>query len=1103
MSPSLLTDASNIFVYSVSPTKDNGAFVGSFLHSSPVATTNYNNGNALYRLSSTPALLYKETQKPASVRLHAPLLLPGASSVPYKYVGAAQKIGTLPDYENGYYMYELSDNNNSTHTLSVSNIKYPNNGNLRVAGSVDGFFSSGTSDAEQAAIAKLSTCANININAGQTVETFMLDRIEPVHFGGRTISWAGETANVSCSWRLVDLSSGGAAVDVSGGATSANSNIIPPHVFNLKPNKSFALLKYIITVTKTYGDGSTCSRTKEIQVNIRLMPDNVVFTACHTTPPAVEWNIRVHKSSAAEVSNFVIPLVGDLDNDGIPEIVCWGTSYESTGGAAPHSRVREILIYKGNDVSTPMRKIYLSENAGSDPVAYPYMNSYEAAPYGLVKTGAGTGLIVVACSDYKLRAYDANGTNVWTTAAGENYGSGSHANGGLTETAVNLSFADFNQDGIPEVYLRNKIYNAETGKLLATATGGSNSGSSFSHYSHVTNRKLSSPVAVDIIGDSRLELVLGNEIYTVDIQSATDASQNSVTLARTITPPSNPSIADGHAQPADFNNDGHVDLLISSRSGEGNNATVSFYVYDVYNDVTSAAVNIPTSFSGKSIPLIGRFNADAVPDVLIQCGSSQNPANEKYLAYTYNPASRSFTKLWGYVPDEDSYSNTATMFDFNQDGTNEILLTDQRYIRILSGGGAQQSSFAFDETTIMQYPVIADVDADGQAEIVSVGSNRLNIFKSANPSSPWSPARRVWNQYMYNSVNVNDDLTVPRYQFNPATAFPNGKQPFNNFLQQQTYLDSDGNPVWALPDFAITETPNINYYTAGDSMLIKNLCIRNLGGAHSTDSIWISVYADSRNPARLIRSFQLPAAINADTVRCYTVKLTGVSSLQAASLHIEANERNMQRPQMECDSTGNNHIDLPFSSMLIARNDRTMLFACETKSAGVLNNDLNAAGGTIAIKRQGRLGTALVSGSSIVYSHTAPNGCAGYSTRRDTVRYEVCRSGNCSEAELIVNLLRRPSIRLSDSCSRRPYLTLDYQYHGSAFEWFVSPNGIDGWAPVSAGNPLRVYVNAENWYKVRITLNGDVIETVPAHFVINRKSRLQGNLWWYDSRLVQ
>jgi hypothetical protein len=430
-----------------------------------------------------------------------------------------------------------------------------------------------------------------------------------------------------------------------------------------------------------------------------------------------------------------------------------------------------------------------------------------------VKTKEGKRLIVTANYDYKLRAYEYNSngsTPFWTSDV--NYGSTAG------DFAVNVGFVDFNGDGNPEVYVRDKIYNASTGVLLATATGGNNKGLAPAHWSHSPGWQLSSPVAADVTGDAKPELILGNEIYEVNITNLTGTVGNSASMIKTVTPPAG-VVNDGHTQVADFNNDGHPDVFISNRTAITASATVHAYVWDVHNNTLSVPIAITTDFTGKNIPLIADINNDGVLDILIQCSANDS---YKYKCYEYDPDTRTFGYLWGYAPNEDSYSNGATLFDFNQDGMNEIVLSEQNRICILNGSGKSHitkndtlavymmAEILFTEMTIMQYPIIADVDADESAEIIAVGNvtgmgigsatdGSVNVFKSSK--SPWASARKVWNQYMYHAVNINEDLTVPTVQFNPAIVFP-GKdhilgtsddvRPYNNFLQQQTMLDKYG-----------------------------------------------------------------------------------------------------------------------------------------------------------------------------------------------------------------------------------------------------------------------------------------------------------------------
>ena len=554
-----------------------------------------------------------------------------------------------------------------------------------------------------------------------------------------------------------------------------------------------------------------------------IIPDNVDSADCTFLPEGMDWGVQVFWSSPNIVSNLNSPLVGDLDNDGHPEVLCFSLNGQisNTEHWGQGNLDNQMLVFDG---VTKQLKTTITMDS---PVS-----AYDAASYGLVRTSDGKGLIVTANYDYKLRAYDITSsspnTPYWMSDV--NYGADPE------EFAVNVSFADFNGDGHPEVYVRNKIYNAETGKLLVVVPT-TNTGSSFAHYTHNTHRKLSSPMTADLSGNSHPELILGNEIYQVNITNPNGTAGNTVTLWKQITPP-NPVPVDGHPQVADFNLDGHLDVFISIRDTDIHYGTVYCYVWDIFHNTVSQPLSINTSFSGKSIPLIADIDNDGLLEVVLQCAVANS--NKKVQAYKYNAASGTFSMIWDLATDEDSYSNSFTAFDFNLDGLLELIISDQSTLRIVNGSGKSHltlndtvpvyvlNSFPFSEVTIMQYPIVADADADGSAEIVSVGSGMLNFMKSTG--QPWAPARPVWNQYMYNVTNVNKDLTIPQHLFNNATPFtdPQGvvRLPFNNFLQQATSIDQYGRPFYAVPDVAIGSS--VSSQIIGDS-LVLTLSYCNIG----------------------------------------------------------------------------------------------------------------------------------------------------------------------------------------------------------------------------------------------------------------------------------
>ena len=577
------------------------------------------------------------------------------------------------------------------------------------------------------------------------------------------------------------------------------------------------------------------------------MPDNVMDIDCSFYPDGAAWTIVNEWSSdrsVKPVSNLVAPLVGDLDGDGTPEIVCFGATDQST--TLPY-RVKELLVFDG--ATHAIKKVIFLPS---------YASSFTASPYGLVREG-GKGLIVVAHDDCYLRAYDITAPDALVWKSDEKY-----CNSGDQYTTV--AFGDLDNDGHAEVVVRNKVFDVATGRLLATATGGSNTGSSYAHTGNSSSsfrKKIAMACLANIDpSDDLVEVILGNEIYKPVLTAGRISG-----LSLWKTGPSLPTgvrEGDGHAQVADFNLDGHLDVFISDRycssSTNMSNGTVTFYVWDVHNNSVSNAVALTTSTPGKSIPLIANIDHDDNLEIVIQCKST-NTSLQGMLAYKYDYTTSSFNHIWTQGVNEDSYSNGVTCFDFDQDGDMELLVCDQVKMQIVDGNGTVKSTLSYFETTIMQYPIIADVDNDGHAEIVSVGyssastfNGSLNIFRSAD--APWPPARPVWNQYLYNVTNVNKDLTVPRYLFNNAQTFTDNldgavRRPFNNFLQQATTIDLNGRPFYGVADVADVSA------TASEGVSIHIYVSFMNNGAQSLTAPYSVTYYKETYGGEILSTFQM------------------------------------------------------------------------------------------------------------------------------------------------------------------------------------------------------------------------------------------------------
>ena len=128
---------------------------------------------------------------------------------------------------------------------------------------------------------------------------------------------------------------------------------------------------------------------------------------------------------------------------------------------------------------------------------------------------------------------------------------------------------------------------------------------------------------------------------------------------------------------------------------------------------------IPNGGSGGS-PNIADFDGDKVPEVAA-AGSSQ------YIVYKY-AGGNAFTKLWSAATQDGSSQVTgSSVFDFDGDGSNEVVYNDEVYIRIYPGvepdclkmpvgpgcdGNMTDAEVLFKDKnssrTRTEYPVIAD-----------------------------------------------------------------------------------------------------------------------------------------------------------------------------------------------------------------------------------------------------------------------------------------------------------------------------------------------------------------------------------------------------------
>ncbi|WP_159478413.1 FG-GAP repeat domain-containing protein [Chryseobacterium sp. 18068] len=551
-------------------------------------------------------------------------------------------------------------------------------------------------------------------------------------------------------------------------------------------------------------------------------------------------------TSTGSYSNYQTPMVADVDRDGIPDLITFNDANNS------------ITVLNSTTLAPKFSIPNPDGNFGTRP------NSLAVGQLD----GSGYLEIAYVSSNTKLIVLRYNGT-AWQSFISGTINSSVLSNGSYGTSGT--SIADFDEDGTPEIYIGNQIFsvnfacgtspcitNAINAMTVGTAVGDTGAeGGSFSY-------------AYDVLPTSEcslckgLEIVAGNQVYAVDVASG------QVQLVRNYTgvPGTN---YDGPTAIADINLDGLLDVVVSNVNG-------SLYAW---TPMTNQAI---MSWSGgtsvqRPVPFIANvYNDDLADDGLINGSKVNYPeiivlVGSTLTAYNISSPAPIFTTLTSDI----SAATSMVAFDFNGDGNKEIVYRDQTYLRIMYGGpmayappgvdtDRNYARFACSSNTGWEHPVIADIDGDGEADIVGSCGTSICVFGSVN--YPWMPARPIWNQLSYNNVNVNDDGSIPVRQQNILASF-NGanNQILNTFNTQLNPLELISPPgQMAAPDISVSSASITNLNpngTANCSNLQIQYQIANTGSATMAKNIYVYVYdKDPRTQANASLIYQTVTSQN-------------------------------------------------------------------------------------------------------------------------------------------------------------------------------------------------------------------------------------------------
>ena len=234
--------------------------------------------------------------------------------------------------------------------------------------------------------------------------------------------------------------------------------------------------------------------------------------------------------------------------------------------------------------------------------------------------------------------------------------------------------------------------------------------------------------------------------------------------------------------------------------------------------------------------------------------------------------------------DWSSASTGSTVFDFNGDGASEVVFSDEDAVYVwamdtTAGLKPWERLIPLLEDdnhrswTIHEYPLVADVDGDGKAEILAVNSARpeyrdhFGFYVLGAANDDWVSARPLWNQNAYYITNMSDDQTVGYADPNYA---PYSSADYNSFRQQ------------APGTFGAKKAPNL-YLTAeppcqeGCGDITVYVQVANEGAYISADDqVVLSLYGVQAGVRTLIDAQQVGVSIDPGMLSAgYKYELSG------------------------------------------------------------------------------------------------------------------------------------------------------------------------------------------------------------------------------------
>jgi hypothetical protein len=565
--------------------------------------------------------------------------------------------------------------------------------------------------------------------------------------------------------------------------------------------------------------------------------DSFYYTTCNAdcyyVAPCDQIQLGVQWQGQAETGTYSTLVAGDMDADGIPDIGTYRVE------------ASDIYIIDG---ATGATKVQIT-----GPTIYPGGTSPAIADLD----HDGFGELVLIGADRILRCWNHDGSLLYESTVPVGYDQ--------RYRFSSPNIADFDHNGWAEVNVGNQVFNGQTGALLASG------GASLSAGEHPARRNngfsFNAPVAMDVLPDNfcpdcqGLEIVAGNQVLSVNLNTG---AVNVVVQAPI-------GYSDGFTSVADIDRDGDLDAVVQGRRFGWN----TVYCWDIQTSTVLRSFALLNNYGeGASRVNVADLNGDGNLEV-------------SFVSYPRLYALRNnFSIMWLRNTNDYSAVTSSSVFDFCGDGSADVIYRGETHLQVIEGatGNIKWEDDCISATHI-ECPLVLDVDADGQTEIViecgsDPNSNALGTVVAYEAIGlPGIASRKVWNQHAYFNTNINEDLSVPQYQQNPNIV--------GDTLRMNTFMNQFFNPTFPTPDGALSLN---NISCTGDSLQL-NFTLCNPGDQLLPALMPVSVYRGNPQAAgaQWIAARPLGFDLQRDSCRSFSFRIPRLAN---DSLFVVLNDDN-------------------------------------------------------------------------------------------------------------------------------------------------------------------------------------------------------------------